>query len=51
MKTGRSTPHMKLATTGAITLVARVVSTALAAIRSAAAFRDSSLPIFGRWSW
>jgi len=58
MNTVRSAPHMVFSITGAMTLVARVVRAARAAIRSAAAFRvensdgvDSSLPIFGRWFW
>jgi hypothetical protein len=42
---------MELATARAIALVARVASAALAAIRSAVESRNSSLPIFGRWSW
>jgi hypothetical protein len=51
MNTNRSAPHMKLATPGAIILVARVAGAVLAAIRSAVASRDPSLPIFGRWFW
>jgi len=52
MNTVRSTPHPELAVAGAMILVARVARAALAAIRSAVDYQDSSHPrVWGRWSW
>ena len=52
MNTVRSTPHAEFAIAAAMTRVSRAASAALAAIRSAVASQDPSLPvIFGRWSW
>ena len=60
MNTVRSTPHLEFAIASAMTLVARMARAALARIRTAVASQvensdgvgcDSSLPIFGRWSW